>query len=229
MSKQIKLKKSIIKILCQSCIDSYEGDHGKVKDILNNMTFIRKGHVECYVGTYEDYTIVTFRGSDGTSDWLDNFKAIKHLFWIDKKVAFVHYGFYEQFNTIKDELLKELKNRNDNKIIFTGHSLGGALATLAAYHYEYNVSFLGCVTFGSPRVGSSVFVDEFEKRVNYSIRYVYGEDTVCKVPTWWMGFRHVASKIRLGRTSFKEKLLFIPRKIFGNPFDHKPERYLANL
>ncbi len=48
-----------------------------------------------------------------------------------------------------------------------GHSLGGALATLAAYDLatELALPHVHCVTFGAPRVGNSVFVSDYDRHV----------------------------------------------------------------
>ncbi len=48
-----------------------------------------------------------------------------------------------------------------------GHSLGGALATLAAYDLaaELGLSHVQCITFGAPRVGNSVFVADYNRHV----------------------------------------------------------------
>jgi pimeloyl-ACP methyl ester carboxylesterase len=75
-----------------------------------------------------------------------------------------------------------------------GHSLGGALATLAAIHLSRRHSCpIGSVyTFGSPRVGDGVFAREFELRLGTRChRVVNNEDLVTRVPTRTMGYEHV--------------------------------------
>lgn len=53
-----------------------------------------------------------------------------------------------------------------------GHSLGGALATLAAYDFRKKARDNGvdlrvaCYTFGAPRVGNHAFAREFNSIVN---------------------------------------------------------------
>ena len=62
------------------------------------------------------------------------------------------------------------------KIWMTGHSLGAALATLAADRYG-NVQ--GVYTFGSPRVGDGAFKKNFEVE---AYRIVNNKDIVTRVP-----------------------------------------------
>ena len=57
----------------------------------------------------------------------------------------------------------------DFTILLTGHSLGGALATLAAYDIrrELNVPrcSIVCYTFGAPRVGNYTFAHDYNQMV----------------------------------------------------------------
>jgi hypothetical protein len=59
----------------------------------------------------------------------------------------------------------------------TGHSLGAALATLAADRYG---NIQGVYTYGSPRVGDRAFMEDFH--VN-AYRFVNNSDIVTKVPS----------------------------------------------
>lgn len=219
-------------LLCQECINEYGGEHGKEKKtVLDKMLTFKVKHVEGRIGKIKNVTVVVFRGSDGNADWLDNFKFNKMFAdwkWFGKPCS-VHKGFFKQFLSIRSLVFEQIKNAD--KIIFCGHSLGGAIATLFSAYCSRRLGIdVGCITFGSPRVGDAKFKKIFDKLVPNSHRYVYGEDSVCKVPPSARFFySHVKSKIRLGETSWREYLLFIPRKIFGNPLDHKPERYLKAL
>lgn len=246
--------KELVKKLCQVCIDTYKGEHGRVKNVLKNVTKIDTGRVEADIGILDDkYTVVAFRGSDGFEDWRSNLDFKKILFYpeYDNKIK-VHRGFCEQWGEIQPRLVHSLfydyyfllceRHGLLNPLLITGHSLGGALATLCSLCWSsphiksFNPS--GCVTFGSPRVGNKAFVKHYNSRMKeqniFSLRIVNGEDSICKVPTSWMGFRHVSSKVKIGRPLAKrlgfETILAWPFiKIFGNIFDHYPERYLKNI
>jgi triacylglycerol lipase len=65
--------------------------------------------------------------------------------------------------------------RDSNRTMYyIGHSLGGALATLAAAYFGslYPDVRHVCITFGAPRVGNAVFISEFKKHVDESVRCV---------------------------------------------------------
>ena len=109
----------------------------------------------------------------------------------------VHWGFYNQFSELKpeiDEIIEKYRKeeKNSNEIIFSGHSLGGALATMAALKYgmEYPDLQVNCVTFGSPRVGDEKFANYFDKIVKNSYRFVNDNDPIPCIPTAWR-YQHV--------------------------------------
>ena len=59
-------------------------------------------------------------------------------------------------HNIGEALMKLSGGRQPSRVICTGHSLGGALATLCApwCAVEYPKADVRCITFGSPRVGA---------------------------------------------------------------------------
>ena len=63
------------------------------------------------------------------------------------------------------------------RVLFTGHSSGAALATLAAALHPPT----RLLTFGSPRVGDALFATEAGPRIAAS-RYVDCCDVVCRLP-----------------------------------------------
>ena len=68
--------------------------------------------------------------------------------------------------------------------MFTGHSLGAAVSTIAAVEYsKQRPGKVDNVTFGSPLVGNHLFKEEFKKqRIELARRYVNGRDPVPKSP-----------------------------------------------
>jgi len=210
------------KICLQESINLYGGEHGKVINVLENRKYITKGHVELSFGIYRDcVSIITFKGSDGTADWIDNFKFWQTEDKIGTFKAHIHKGFDEQWNTIKP-IVDALLNGVDN-FIFAGHSLGGALATRAALDYIGRKKF-DVITFGSPRVMDYQTTLYFNNNIETSRRFTYRNDIVTHVPTAFLNFCHVKGHVALGESSFWNKI---------NPIksvnDHKPENYLSEI
>ena len=71
--------------------------------------------------------------------------------------------------------------RTNQLIYFTGHSLGAALATLAAHDFEAVTPAKHCLyTYGSPRVGNVLYGETYRPA---SYRIVNERDVVTQVPT----------------------------------------------
>lgn len=90
----------------------------------------------------------------------------------------VHSGFAKATNQLLPHI-KKFISKYDNPVILTGHSMGGAIATLAS------LSVSGCkvVTFGSPRAVAHESISAFSDIE--MIHYMIDTDFVTHLP-WWM-------------------------------------------
>jgi triacylglycerol lipase len=80
------------------------------------------------------------------------------------------------------------KSHWKKKISICGHSLGGAMATIAASRLHNVEKVVTLYTFGSPRVGNAEFVRLMSGVTHY--RFVNNNDLVTTIPLWIMGYRH---------------------------------------
>ena len=120
---------------------------------------------------------------------------------LEKDVLIEGY-FYEVFKIIykdlfSDEIIKELKLYPNYQIIFIGHSLGGAMATLSSYYYAKNKISLNepvLITFGQPRVGNEIFARKFTKLIPLIFRVARKGDIVTAIPTsnWRKSFEYTS-------------------------------------
>src|SRR5262249_31531377 len=106
---------------------------------------------------------------------------------IEWRGVVVHRGFAAALDCVWDRLGARLAGLPAaHRVWFTGHSLGGALATLAGYLFERTA---GVYTFGSPLVGNQTFAGAFNTRFGIrSVRYVNDHDVVPRVPPEEFGF-----------------------------------------
>ena len=161
---------------------------------------------------------VIFRGSQQERDWKTNVKfrqAVIEAEIVQKQAqidpyspksrsgAKLHRGFGEAYLSVRDELHDAVNAHSDAQhLVVTGHSLGGALATVCAIDLQYNFSpgrTVEVYSFGAPRVGNGSFRETFNRRLpDSSFRFVYGMDLVPAVPRLWQGYRHVDEESRLG-------------------------------
>ena len=101
--------------------------------------------------------------------------------------GWVHYGFARNLKQKWGEIESYLAKQSGIRWLYTGHSLGAALATLSAGLRPPDALY----TFGSPRVGNATFAASLAN-VRHE-RYVDCSDKVCQVPS--AGFyRHVGTQ-----------------------------------
>jgi triacylglycerol lipase len=100
----------------------------------------------------------------------------------------VHAGFLNAFNEIRDCFDAIVAARQPGQRLWlTGHSLGGALATLAAAHVG-PAAVQGLYTYGAPRVGDSAFAAVLPQQSYH--RFVHRDDWVVNVPPKFLGYVH---------------------------------------
>lgn len=148
--------------------------------------------------TEDGRVIVAFRGtkSDDIRDAITDARFLPTSWPAGGKV---HGGFALAATQLLDAGLRAwLRERSDRPRVYTGHSLGAALATLVATVERPT----RLVTFGSPLVGNPAFGSTL---TGLDIaRYVDCCDIVCRLPPAVVGYRHVGTLHyvdRLGRLS----------------------------
>lgn len=167
----------------------------------SNLQFFESSNdAQCFTIKYRNRLIVCFRGTESIQDWITDAMVLQVPMDLegveDEERPQVHCGFLRQFRSIQDDITRIIHDyviqTEMPRILFTGHSLGGALATLASLEYgiKYRHVPVNCVTFGSPRVGNDVFVRYFNHVTDESLRFVNQEDPIPGVPTE-LRFEHV--------------------------------------
>jgi triacylglycerol lipase len=142
-------------------------------------------------------TFVSFAGSDPgkPEDWVTDFEAMP-------SPDDLHSGFAKAVETVWPMIRTAIANRTapGQPLFFTGHSLGGALAILAASRapLEPNVQQAVVYTFGSPRTGGETFFNDYTPRLgNSTFRFIHGTDIVPTVPlTLLHVYRHVGQAVQ---------------------------------
>ena len=170
--------------LAEASFLSYWHDDAEATDIYSRQTGLAyvplsEGATQCSLAVDPNFAIVAFRGTqpDQWQDILDDARFTMGP-W---KQGHAHEGFVAAFQRIAPRLLDAVKQHAPNRPLWvTGHSLGAALATLAA---EALPNVGGVCTFGSPLVGDQVFAGFFNQQGrNRSFRYVNDHDIVTHLP-----------------------------------------------
>jgi len=144
-----------------------------------------------FAATSATYNVVAVRGTRSTFEWAldaDIPQVPVPLVWYHNgnfEVAKVHMGFLIAYSFLVEQIITACQ-QFDNSLpcLVTGHSLGAALATLAAPSIELltgnpNVQMYN---FASPRVGNPAFVGAYSALIPQSYRVVNLADVVPMVP-----------------------------------------------
>jgi hypothetical protein len=181
---------------------------------LTHLAYFDRAGTHCVVAANDRFAVVAFRGSQ---IWKHNDRFDPQQVFADFKTNIdirlsdwegggrVHRGFKSALDAVWEEMMPEIR-RLQNKglaIWITGHSLGAALATLAADRLQ---DVQGVYTFGSPRVGDKGFKARFAPP---AYRVVNGDDIVTSVPPRGP-FYHVGELVTIdprGRLYHRSELL----------------------
>jgi len=198
--------------MAQLAYDSFESDDQQIQE-----AFLAKLHsggfdlvdtfnspetdTQAFLVSNGDYAILAFRGTQKA--WRDVQTDIR-AGRVRTSSGKIHVGFSQGYTSIAKKIEKSLARIGRIPIYITGHSLGGALATIATQYLEANPRFefqmAACYTFGSPRVGNA----DYDPNLKTSVfRIVNTTDIVTVVPLLTMGFVHVGDIRFLDRKNDK--------------------------
>lgn len=177
-------------ILQQFQIDSTFSDY-------STNTFGYIGHND-----YEETVNVVFRGTVMSSleNWITDLSFAHTQLYSNVPGAEVHEGFYDAYLAVATQInnvVEELTDRYPSySLVVTGHSLGGALATLCALNFTetHSANNLYVYTFGSPRVGNTVFAEFYDSHVPNTWRMTNHDDIVPHLPPVDLNFFHVCTE-----------------------------------
>jgi len=134
----------------------------------------------------DPYSILCFRGTSKLRQWIMNLTALPAQ-WepaegepdgeVPVVLPSVHHGFKILFDRVWPQIEPCLIDL-PRPLFFTGHSLGGAFAAMAAISETPAALY----TFGAPRVGNQPFSDKLRETVTHHYRIVNGEDIVPLLP-----------------------------------------------
>ena len=188
-----------------------------------------KTDTQGFTALSSDTLYIVWRGSSSPKDFLKDAQV--------KKVNFVepgekvHNGFYTAFESVKEDLYSSINYIISNKldkiksVVICGHSLGAALTVISSYmickDFPQIAHLVKNVTIGCPRVGNSIFKDNYNKLVPKSIRIVNDKDLVTRIPK--IGYTHINEGITLN-----EKGEVITYSSL-NPFRHVVEIFISDV
>lgn len=138
---------------------------------------------------------IVFPGTASARDWLTDVQ-VRKVQWgytLDSPLSTtpkVHRGFAHAYAGVRAGILQLIPPGAN--LVITGHSLGGALATLCAEDLAEDFPVTDVITFGSPRVGNGAFARRYnDPLAALTVRLVNAGDPIPHIP-WLLGtYRHV--------------------------------------
>jgi len=137
-----------------------------------------------YLAVHDTYAVLAFQGTVPSK-----FRTIEtdaDFWFVQSRYGEIHQGFLDTFRKLAEQIEPALE-RLHVPIYITGHSLGGALALLAAVFLKDQDKLAACFNYGCPRVGNDQFADRLFKVPVY--RCVHHADVVPGVPFMALGYR----------------------------------------
>lgn len=185
--------------------------------------------------------VIACRGTE-PNEWNDLKADMNAVQALSETVGRVHRGFKKEVDDLWP-ILESMLISNTKNLWFTGHSLGGAMATICAGRCllsSINSSPIQVQTFGSPRVGDKRYINH--AKTDY-LRWVNNNDIVTRSPPVWLGYRHSGKEMYLDAHGRLNKLNLLQRKKdMWNGFvaglrkkeidhfsDHSIDRYIAYI
>lgn len=178
-----KLSEVVYKPLGKKNLESLKGSLNAELGIIIEKTYDQNGTqalLASFAMSEKKYLVLSFRGTEKNS--LQDIKADINISQAECKTGGkVHKGFSNAYEYVESEIKNDLNNSNFSNmpLFITGHSLGGALATIAAKRLTHKGGIAACYTFGSPRVGNQEWLYNM-KAPNY--RVVNALDCVTMLP-----------------------------------------------
>ncbi|GLW11490.1 hypothetical protein Misp01_66180 [Microtetraspora sp. NBRC 13810] len=153
---------------------------------------------QAYVAASDRMIIAAFRGTQPLElrDWLSDANVLMTPY---SAGGTIHAGFYQALDVVHAELRDTIaKWRTDDQTLwFTGHSLGGALAMIAAARTYFEDPALladGVYTFGQPRTCDPDLAAAYDKVFRgRMLRFVNNNDVVARLPPAPL-YQHVAEE-----------------------------------
>ncbi|KAF2830833.1 alpha/beta-hydrolase [Ophiobolus disseminans] len=140
--------------------------------------------------------VLSFRGSRSVRNWLTNLN-FPVLATSICPTCLASTGFWGSWLEAQTNVLAAINKARaqypDYKVVATGHSLGGALASLATGVLRNQGVNVDLYTYGAPKIGLesiSQFLSRTDKGQTY--RVTHKADPVPKLPPALLGYRHIS-------------------------------------
>jgi len=149
--------------------------------------------------------VVSFRGSASIRNWIVDFVFVQTPCSDLVSGCLAHSGFYASWKEVQSTVLAAVKAAKASypsyQVVATGHSLGGAVATLGAAYIRKAGIPVHLYTYGAPRVGNNALASFVTSQIGVEARVTNRRDPVPRLPPIILNFRHTSPEYWISGTS----------------------------
>ncbi|HYN53622.1 MAG TPA: lipase family protein [Methylotenera sp.] len=149
---------------------------------LGDANLINQGNIQGFWCVKDDVALLAFRGTSNPGQWIRDVRILP----MSHPWGWIHRGFGKGIENIEEDYRKFLITINQlsgRKVWVTGHSLGGALAVIAAANLKIDKVTPIVYTYGQPRPSYGEFAERFAKELPSQLyRFINQSDIVARVP-----------------------------------------------
>lgn len=194
----------ICKGALEACNSVYTGESISRKYVFHYIDHDNKRRALIQKARDGSHVHVSFRGTESLADMKYNFDIRRAKLALKKSMGEikVHRGFFNFYDQTRPDLVSRLKHvlstcSSDAKVFISGHSLGGAAASIAAIDLaeNHNINVSNVITLGAPKAFSTCARKELEKLKIETTRIAFEDDPVSYVSPFW--YTHTGKTISL--------------------------------
>ncbi|KAF7538267.1 hypothetical protein G7054_g3071 [Neopestalotiopsis clavispora] len=171
------------------------------------------------VNSYRKELVVGVSGGYNIRNWLTDLRFLQASCPYGAFCR-VHRGLDQAFQDIADDsfydsLRESIHNYPDYNVTVTGHSLGGGVALLLGSYIreEFESVNVNIYTYGSPRVGNTVFMNYIRNQPGNEYRITHFDDEIPRLPpAAYLGYAHTTPEYWLRDGPFN-RLTYAPEEI----------------
>lgn len=161
------------------------------ESIANNMRYAFSQLLMGYVLRAKDdsHGVVVLRGTMNMQEWLNNLNyRLVPFDFLNADYGQIHNGFRDIYKGLRGQIRQQIETfATDTPLYFVGHSLGAAVAQLAALdivlRQPERSDYLQVYGFAPPRVGDSDYASAYDDHIHTSYRVINVCDVVPFLPS----------------------------------------------
>lgn len=153
-------------------------------------------NVQGFWAVHGQIALLSLRGTQSAAHWIRNLTVAPS----NHQWGRVHLGFHDGIVDVEEDMRAFIDAARGTRFVWvTGHSLGGAMALIAAARLKMSGIVSTTYTYGQPKMCFSNFADRFATELpGRYVRFVNQNDVVPRIPPFYIHFGNLKRIVRPG-------------------------------